>query len=180
VVINLYAQGTVIVYLPPITNILTMMPVAGTAFRVSLYYLPYTEGAPPPTSDQFVTPLRPDIPPPLVPGGVFLPTTRTTPSTTAPGDFAWFQVRAWEAAFGTSYEQAAATPPSPGGRCALIGTSNIVKVRTDGPTSPPGILQQAVLNGFFVAPCPEPSARGLGVLGLGVLALRSNFRRRTR
>ena len=35
------------------------MPVSGTTFRASLYYLPYVEGAPTPRSEDFVLALRP-------------------------------------------------------------------------------------------------------------------------
>jgi MYXO-CTERM domain-containing protein len=168
-VIDLYAQGTVVFHVPPITNLLTMMPVSGTLIRAALYYFPYTEGAPPPTTDQFVTSLPPYTAS-LLPGGQFGSGMRTTPNTTMPGEFAWFQVKAWETAFATSFEAAAANLEPQGGRCALLGTSNILKVMTGGGAIAPGNVN---VPGFFMSPspCPEPASVGLGLLGLAALAL---------
>ena len=105
---NLHAQGEVafINIGAPITHLVTMMPVSGTAFQASLYYLPDT-GAMPTTADFDAAGiiLLPDTTS-FLPTGVFAAGTRITPNTTTPGGIAWFQVRAWEVAFGTSYEQA--------------------------------------------------------------------------
>jgi hypothetical protein len=48
--------------------------------------------------------------------GLYAAGTRTFPSSTS--SFAWLQVRAWESAFGTSYEQARDNPMLMGGRLA--------------------------------------------------------------
>jgi hypothetical protein len=181
-VLNLHAQGTVnfgnVGTATGITNGLTGMPVSGTAFRASLYYLPFVEGVPMPTSEQFVIALRPDTTSFLA-TGQFAAGTRSTPATTMPGGIAWFQVKAWEVAFGTSYEEALANPDRTSGRGPLAGTSNIVKVRTgNGSTIAPGSLVASPepgfggLKGFFVlCPLPEPSTVGLGFLALGALVL---------
>ena len=96
-----------------------------------------------------------------------------------PVGIAWFQVKAWEVAFGTSYEEALANPDRSMGRGPLAGTSNIVKVQTgNGSTIAPGSLVASPvpgfggLKGFFlICPIPEPSTVGLGLLGLAALAL---------
>jgi hypothetical protein len=175
--LDLYAQGTVIVHIPPITNLITMMPISGTLVRAVLYYLPYTEESPPPTSDEFTITLQPGLAT-LLPGGAFNPAIRTTPSTTMPGEFAWFQVKAWETAFGTSYEQAAANQQPQGGRCALLGTSSILKVRTGGGAIAPGMLNFPELL-MAPSPCPEPATVGLGLLGAAFFFLLRSRKKRS-
>src|SRR5678815_2035594 len=107
------------------TNWLTMQRVvAGTTIRVTLYYMP----------DQPVAPTREEMEAMGVPlgangvvqpaAGLFAAGTRTTPATTTPGGFAWFQVRAWEFAFGTSYEAVRDNFQPQGGRLGDLGTSN--------------------------------------------------------
>src|SRR5262245_3053535 len=91
----------------PITNVLTLMPVpAGTAFRAALYFLP---DQPTPPSvwdfDQRGIALAP-FSNSFLPGGIFNAGTRTAPDGNPAGSYGWFQVRAWETAFGTSYEEA--------------------------------------------------------------------------
>ena len=103
---------------------------------------------------------------PGVPGGT-VPIDGITPA----GGNAWFQVRAWERAYGATYEEALAQPFV----CPLVGTSNIIKVDTGDPTTvpggTPGVMFPA-LKGFYVIPCPEPSAFGLSAVGgLGLLLL---------
>jgi len=178
--LNLFAQGTVnfgnVGPGTAITNSLTGSPVSGTAFRASLYYLPFVEGAPAPRTEEFLIALRPDTINFLA-TGQFAAGTRSTPQTTGPAGIAWFQVKAWEVAFGTSYEAALVAAPQ-GGRPALAGTSNIVKVSTgNGSTIAPGSLVASPqagfggLKGFFLVPVPEPSVIGLGLLGVGALLL---------
>jgi hypothetical protein len=156
----------------PITNILTGLPVAnGTVFRAALYFLP----------DQATAPTTPDFDrgavlapftASLLPGGIFNAGARTAPDGSAAGSSAWFQVRAWETAFGTSYEAARDNKQQQGGRLALIGTSNIIKVGPlgGGPIATPSLVG-AGLKGFVLVPVPEPSVIGLGMLGIGALLL---------
>jgi hypothetical protein len=156
----------------PITNLLTGMPVAsGTIFRAALYFLPDQPTAP--TSGDFDQRGRALYPATgtFLPGGIFNAGTRTAPDGNPAGSFGWFQVRAWEAAFGTSYEQAVANPQQQGGRLGLVGTSNIIRVGPlgGGSISTPSLVG-AGLKGFFVG-VPEPSIIGLGVLGIGALLL---------
>jgi hypothetical protein len=178
--IDSFGQGTVtfanIGVGTAISNIMTLAPVpSGTAFRASLYYLPDQATAPTTADfDERGVVLLPNATTfPLA--GQFNAGTRSTPGgPSAAGAPAYFQVRAWETAFGTSYEQAANAGPMQG-RLALIGTSNIIRVNTGNPLVvppvPPGTLLSGGLKGFYVAPVPEPSVIGLGALGIGALLL---------
>lgn len=178
---SLLAQGTVNFgnVGAPISNgvSLAVLP-SGTQFRAALYYLPTNNYPQAPTWLDFESQAARILLPNATTfslAGAFTAGTRTTPDTTAPGGDAWFQVRAWETAYGTSYEQARDS-----GRPALIGTSGVVKVRTGIPPNvAPGSLVAVStslpgyggLKGFYVYPVPEPSLLGLGVLGIGALLL---------
>jgi MYXO-CTERM domain-containing protein len=179
--LNIYGQGTVTFANGPtaqVTNQLTGARVPqGTAFRVALYYLPDSATAPT-TADFDVNGIMLGANSGFnVPGGgQWNAGTRTAPTSPA-GGAGWFQVRAWEFAFGDTYQAALANPVPQGGRLALVGTSNIIKVNLGNPTTtPPGTAGSLVgsgMQGFFVAPVPEPTTIGLGLLGLGaLLALR--------
>jgi hypothetical protein len=83
-----------------------------------------------------------------------------------------FQVKVWETAFGTSYEQALVAPPI-GGRAALLGKSNIIRVDTEDPsdlTGTPTSLVVSGLQGFYVGNpevcIPEPSPFSFITIGL--------------
>lgn len=78
--------------------------------------------------------------------------------TREPGGWGMFQVRVWEAAFGTTYDEAVAADPQ-GGRRALAGKSNMIRVLTANPNSmkPASFLTGHGLQGFEVHPVPEPS-----------------------
>jgi hypothetical protein len=156
----------------PITNALTGMALpAGTLFRAALYFLPDQVTAPTTADfDQRGVVLAP-FTTSFLPGGIFNAGTRTAPDGNAAGSSGWFQVRAWETAFGTSYEQAQNSVPQ-GGRFALIGTSNIIKVGPlgGGAIATPSLVG-AGLKGFIFAPVPEPSVIGLGLLGIGALLM---------
>lgn len=173
--VNIFAQGTVNfanIGGGGVTNSMTGARVAtGSTFVVQLYYLP--DAGTPPASDAAFMPLGATAAfgptPGLFSGGI-----RTAP-VTPPGTFAYFQVRSWETAFGTSYEEALAKG-AVGGRTALIGKSNVIRVDTSDPTLVPpenaANLVAAGLQGFAVVPViPEPSVIGLGLLGAGALLM---------
>lgn len=173
--VNIFAQGTVNfsnIGGGGITNSLTgARVIVGTTFMVQLYYSPDQANAP---ADDLLMPLAgvANIGPIA---GIYSAGVRTAP-VTPPGASAWFQVRAWEAAFGTSYEAALANSQSVGGRLALVGKSNTFKVNTSDPTLIPpeaaANLVAAGLQGFLITPVvPEPSVIGLGLLGAGALLL---------
>lgn len=173
---QVYGQGTVNFgnnSSTAVTNSLTMARVVvGSTFRLALYYLP--DGPEPTPLEMLTTAI------PLGAQANFGPTaglytaggTRTTPLTTPGSGFAWFQVRAWETAFGTSYE-AALVAPANGGRQALVGSSNIIRVKTGDPANnvTPGALTGFGLQGFVVTVVPEPTAIGLAAMGIGALLL---------
>jgi hypothetical protein len=154
-----------------VTNLLTLEPVvAGTTFQAALYYLP----------DQLISPTTPDFdmfgsvlgaPIGFAIPGFFNGGTRTTPPSTLPGGFGWFQVRVWETAFGSTYEEALNNPNPMNGRLACVGTSNIIRVPA-GDLRPPGVpgsLVAAGLQGFYVC-IPEPGTWALVGLGGAFLA----------
>jgi hypothetical protein len=85
-----------------------------------------------------------------------------------PGGLAWFQVKAWEAACGSTFEQAYAMGGAP------FGVSSVIEIRTGDPTtggSPAwltgiGAIHLGPFDPPFTDPCvPEPSAVLLGLLG---------------
>lgn len=174
--ISAYSQGTVtfanIGTGTAISNSLTLAAVpSGTAFRAALYWLP--DSASTPTAADFDAAGSTAI---LLPNttsfalaGQFNSGTRTAP--VAGASTLWFQVRAWEVAFGSTYEAALNNPNAIGGRLALVGTSVPIKVRTGDPANsiPAGSLVNSGLRGFYLVPVPEPSVIGLGILGVGVL-----------
>lgn len=175
--VNIYAQGTVTfanASASAISNSLTSARVAsGTTFKVALYYLPDSPTAPTAAEFDNATILLPSVG--FAAPGIFAGGTRSAPTTG--GGAGWFQVRAWETAFGDTYENAVRNSTPQGGRLALVGTSNIIKVNLGNPTiTPPttaGTLVGAGLQAFYVVPVPEPTTIGLGLLGLGaLLALR--------
>jgi len=172
--VNIFAQGTVnfsnIGGSGGVTNSLTgQRVVVGSTFQVQLYYAPDL-GTPP--ADAALMPLAGvgNIAPTP---GIFSAGTRTAP-VSPPGTFAYFQVRAWETAFGNSYEEAAAHA-AVGGRLALTGKSNVIRVNTSDPTLVPpeaaASLIAAGLLGFSISAVPEPSVIGLGLLGAGALLM---------
>jgi hypothetical protein len=174
---SLLAQGTVnfgnVGTGTSISNRLTGTAVpSGTTFKAVLYYLP--DQATVPTTEDFTT--RGTILNPSTTtfalAGQFIGGTRTTPESTPKGGIAYFQVRAWEAAFGSTYDEAKNNPNPIGGRLALIGESTPVRVATgDQALVGPGSLVTAGLRGFYVTPVPEPSVIGLGILGVGAFML---------
>jgi hypothetical protein len=97
----------------------------------------------------------------------------TIPGVTPPGGVAFFEVRAWEVAYGASFE-AAASAPAMGGRQAFIGTSGVFMADTGNPQDvPPGLPTDlgALIPSFRVNPVPEPSVIALGLIGAGALLM---------
>jgi len=181
-----YGQGKVTFANSSATAVssLTSARVVASEFRVSLYYLPWTSDAAVPTTQDFDTAGRVAATTTFLGAGIFNNggAIAIAPDITPAGGNGWFQVRAWEFAYGTSWAAAAAnqTQVVPG-RLALVGTSNIIKVDSGDPsisTDPAGSILigntlTGGLKGFYVYPVPEPAAICLGLIGLGaVLALR--------
>lgn len=167
-----------------ITNVLTSAPVpAGTTFQVALYYLPDT-GVPPslwggiwgPNPGWIMLGAAVNIGPAA---GLYQIGTRTTPSTTPPGGAAWFQVRVWEAAFGTTFDEAWNNPILIGGRGMVGFISNVMNVTTGDPTTTPmGIPGRANPIGFIPL-IPEPSVAALVLAGAVTALLAAGRKART-
>lgn len=137
----------------------------GNLFRAALYYAPDSATAPERLDGTVMGATQGMLIPGQYNGG-----NRTTPSTTAPGAAAWFQVRVWEAAYGATYE-AAFTAPVTGGRLAIVGSTPVFKVTTGAPPAPPTALAGNGLAPVSMQVVPEPSTIGLGLLGLAGLFL---------
>jgi hypothetical protein len=92
-------------------------------------------------------------------------TTRTIPGLAA-GSQAFVQIRAWDAATGSTYEAALAA----GG---ATGFSSTLTVTTGNAGSPPSLPADLVgLQGFSLQVIPEPSTLALGILGAALLVIR--------
>jgi len=173
IAVTAFAQGTVDfkstsgVY---ITNSLTSArAVAGTTFQVALYYAPYT-GSDEVPANFYETAQQIGAVGNIFPGaGLWNAGVRTAPTATI-GGMGWFQVRAWEKAYGNTYEAAVQAPQS-NGRYALIATSNILKIDTGDPTTTPAGTPGSLagMDSLILVPVPEPGAIALGLLGLGAL-----------
>jgi len=175
VALTAYSQGTIDYKSPTgvfITNSLTSARVvAGTTFRVSLYYIP-DQATAPTTADFTQRGVSLQASGIITPApGIWNAGTRSTPGPG--GETAWFQVRAWETAFGSTYEEAVANTQAIGGRLALVGTSNIIRVQGGNPVATPVDPAKPLtgISSFIVAPVPEPTVIGLGILGIGALLL---------
>jgi hypothetical protein len=175
-----YAQGLTVTFSnnrdTAVSNVLTMdRVIAGTTFQVALYYMP--DGPAPTLADMDAMGIQLGASGIIAPAaGLYAAGNRTLPSS--PSAFAWIQIRAWESAFGTSYEQARENPHPMGGRLALVGTSNIFRVKGSDPVNnpPPDSLMGFGLQSFWVSPVPEPATVGIAILGVMALLL---FRRRS-
>lgn len=163
-----------------ISNSLTSAKVVAAQFKVSLYYLPWTSDSQVPSNDDFNTAGRVASTTAFLASGIFNNggALAIADGITPVGGNGWFQVRAWEVAYGATFDAAMGnTTQVVPGRLALVGTSNIVKIDTGDPTistDPAGSLLignplTGGLKSFYVIPVPEPTAIGLGILGLGAL-----------
>ena len=167
--LQLHGQGTV--YFAngpsaPVINSLTGQPVPqGDLFHVALYHAP--DG----TTDegqflQIGNSARIAVP------GVYAAGLRTVPTST-PGGFVMLQVRAWETAYGVTYEEALAAPPQ-NGRLALTGRSIIVRYNTcpiiSDPICDPPPLTVAGMQGFPVI-IPEPGVLTLLIAGTLIFSM---------
>lgn len=91
----------------------------------------------------------------------YITSTIVTIAGAAPGTAGFVQMRAWATAAGTSYEAALASGTG-------YGQSEVLALTLSGDPAPPVTMQG--LASFALV--PEPSTIALGLLGLGVLALR--------
>jgi len=151
---NVFGQGTVAFLNNSqslVTSAATGTPLSsGDGIRLALYY-----------ADDGITDeasfVQIGLSTGIVINGRFNGGTRTVP-TPIPGGWAMIQVRAFEAAYGSTYEEAFAAPPQ-NGRFALTGKSEIMRVNAADPTEmPPGVpvLLYLYLHPFSVAPRTFP------------------------
>src|SRR6266849_6134858 len=175
--LNIYAQGCLnfsnIGLNAPVTNSLTGDKViAGATFAVALYWAP--DGVTDETLFAKFNPTVAFVSPGLFNGG-------NVPLLAVPlSGLVLFQVRAFETAYGSSYENALAAPAQ-NGRPALVGKSNVVRIDTAMPTLPPGGCYSLTgLQGFALTVVPEPSTLILGFLGAGTSFFFSARNRSTR
>jgi len=170
--IGVQAQGTVNFAnnaATAISNIVTGARVpAGNTFLAQLYY--GAAGLADDSSFQSVT--NPAATFTLA--GQVLAGTRST--TLAGGSTGSFQIRAWQASLGPTWEVAFPAWQS-GAAGPVLGKSGIIQVKTADPfASPPGtptsLITGTGLTGFYLTPVPEPTVIALGALGLAALLYR--------
>jgi hypothetical protein len=180
-----FGQGTIVFQnssSSAISNRLTnARAAAGQVFNVALYYLRDTGQASVTTGDfdagigSGATSIISSNRTGLQGAGIYNGGTRTA-GPQPWGGTGWFQVRAWETAYGDSWDAAINNTTPIGGRLALVGTSNVMKITGLGnPAGSPPTSAATLINGgiqwFWVEPVPEPSVIGLGILGIGALML---------
>jgi hypothetical protein len=177
--VSVYGQGTV-----NFSNIGIGAPVlcdgtlaaAGTALSVALYFAPYLDSIEIRPDDSIMTQVGASAH--LIVPGIYNAGIRQA-DISPPGYFAWFQVRVWETAFGSTYEQASNYFDPVSNRSAILGKSSIIKVDTGDPTTlPPGtpasLRSISGINAYMNPEdgcVPEPSAVALGLLGVAILWL---------
>jgi len=169
--IGVQAQGTVNFAnnaATAISNIVTGARVpAGNTFLAQLYY--GTAGAVDDSSFISVA----TAPATFTLAGQVLAGARST--SLVGGTTGSFQIRAWEASLGATWD--VAFPAWQSGAAGVLGKSGIIQVKTADPSSvPPGtptsLITGTGLTGFYLTPVPEPTVIALGALGLAALLYR--------
>ena len=143
------------------------LPPGGTEFLVALYFARIEDGETALTQIGAATGFAgsPGY------GGIFSGGVRVVP-TTFPGQPGFFQVKGWESAYGSSYEEAAANPDARIGNSPifLAATAN----RTTATESALGLVgfsfPSRPFQGFVIA-VPEPSTALLALAGIVTIAL---------
>ena len=174
--INVYGQGTVNFGNNAATAVINKVTGAkiakGNEFTAQLYFAPDGAVAPgeaamiPVGGTTGISPIAG-----LITGGTKT-INGTGGATGTGGGAAYFQIRIWETAYGSSWDVATRTTLN--GRGAIAGESNIFKANTGDPGAfPPGtpgsLAGPTGLAAFTVDIVPEPSIIGLGLLGAGSL-----------
>jgi hypothetical protein len=169
--VSTYAQGTInftTFNFAPISSEVTGSAVVGANGIVAGIYW----SLPGANNFQLVAGSTPAAVGAAVPGHV-LGAPTVTINEIAPGAMVDVQIRAWESAYGNTYE-AASTAGEMGGRGAQVGNSPTVTIMSGGggmPPGPPASLNVPGMMGFEVTLVPEPSVIALGLVGAGALLL---------
>ena len=164
--LNMFAQGTVTFANSSSTLVMnsqTSAPLAsGGSFLVALYW-----GATGSAEGDLVQIGSTTT---IFTAGRYSGGTRTTGNATAPGGTAVFQVRAWDGAYGATWDAFAANS-SAVANSALWGKSTLFTSATGGAGSPPStaVSLASTAPGFTLTPVPEPSTYALGAMALGSL-----------
>jgi len=170
-----YAQGTVIFQNSAaklITNAVTSLPaLAGAGFNAQLYLAtsfttqPGREDWAAYTAGSTVVNLGPAA------GRVSAGTITVPAAGGVPG---WFQIRAWEASLGATWDTAYNTWSTGAGGAGVLGYSVPFLHTTGNPTGIPPVAASALteMPGFTMVPVPEPSVIALGALGLAAVLWR--------
>lgn len=135
-----------------------LLGLDGQAYYGQLYYGPDEHSI-----DHMFNSPAPAPPAPFSQGYIQDGALYVDPAIVTPGATAWFEVRAWEATLGPTWEEALVNWSSFG----LLGKSDPFATRTSNVGEP--AQQLSGLQSFSVWPIPEPDTLSLGLLGLVAL-----------
>jgi len=168
-----YSQGTIVFgtasYGIATNGVTGALVPAGAGFLAQLYY-----GGASATEGQLVSVVN--APVNFAAAGRIVAGTRSTdPAIVAGGTIGTFQVRAWEAALGATWETALPNWQSGAFGAAVLGKSALFQVTTGNPggapPTAPALFPNTLAN-FTLQPVPEPSVIALGALGLAAILWR--------
>ncbi len=177
--LNIFAQGlvnfsnvglspTAPPYVYDNTGATQVRAAAGTTFSVALYWAAYVGATAPDPSTFVAVGQSTHVAAPGLPNqaGYYAGGTVDVLGITPPGGMGWFQVKAWETAFGSTYESAVAN-------LSPHGVSNIIAIGSGNPlVTPPGPQTQLTgITAIHIIAVPEPAMLGLGLLGGAALLL---------
>ena len=184
---DLYGQGVVNftngsgaspeqrVYIDEWMNPAALAP-SGRQFLVALYFSPVSDSESALTQAGAAAGFLGD---PGTRTGIFTGGSRTV-ATDYPGGSGFFQVKGWEAAYGNTYEEAAANP------AARVGKSPVFISDTADHSIPErsvdlveGSYPDRPFQGFVIA-VPEPSIAMIGIGGIVALGLLGRVRKKNR
>lgn len=184
--LSVFGQGGIVLntrtggVLAPATDTLTGVPATGNAYLAQLYYgaagaaegslVPVLLNASPDTTVGTTAWFGSGATAGYILGSTGGGNRYTDPAVAAPGATTSFQLRAWQASLGTTWEEALANPLYQQGT-TVLGKSGIIQV----PTSANNLDTPKPLTGlaaFDLVPIPEPSVIALGAIGLVALVWR--------
>jgi len=172
-----YSQGTVsfgtFQFAPATNTVLGARVPTGAGYLAQLYY-----GGATATEAQLISVTNAPANFAPVAGFISAGTRYTQAGVLGGGAPGTFQIRAWTAALGSSYEAALVeyhNPSSPLYGTAVLGNSQLFNVTTGNPNGSPPTSPALIPNtlpGWNLVPVPEPSVIALGALGLAAVLWR--------